>query len=189
MTEADTVPREERSDAGGDDGASRAMDLADELAALSSDEPDEAEADVPEEVASRDAEADAGDESEGGAEGSDADTGATDRGGADDEGGEAERGADESMDLGTIVRHLQEDAPGLIGRSFDGVAGVRPDDDGWVAIAEFLERSAVPDTEDILGLYRIELGDDGEVRGYERLDRYRRGDTRPAERGAASAFE
>lgn len=190
MTEADTPPREDSSNAAdGDDGESRAMDLANELAALSSGGRGDAEAGTPEEGAHRDAEADAGDDAPEEAPGSDVDAGAEGEGGTDDAGVEDERGAEGSTEIESLRHRLEEAAPGLVGRSLDGVAGLRADDDGWVAIVEFVERSAVPDTQDILGRYRIELDDDGEIRGYDRLARYRRGDTRPMERGTTSAYE
>jgi len=53
----------------------------------------------------------------------------------------------------------------------------RPTDDGWRAVVEVVERRAVPDTQDIIGRYEIELDTDATVHGYRRLDRYRRGDT------------
>ncbi|WP_254530692.1 gas vesicle protein GvpO, halophile-type [Natrinema gelatinilyticum] len=65
----------------------------------------------------------------------------------------------------------------LIGHEFDGVSEISPTDDGWRAIVEVIERRAVPDTQDIIGRYEIELDDDAVVHGYRRIDRYRRGDT------------
>ncbi|WP_435348187.1 gas vesicle protein [Haloarchaeobius sp. HRN-SO-5] len=65
----------------------------------------------------------------------------------------------------------------LLDGAVDGVTEVRRVDDGWVVVVELLERRAIPDTQDILGRYELELEDEGTVRGYERIDRYRRGDT------------
>lgn len=39
-----------------------------------------------------------------------------------------------------------------------------------------VERSAVPDTQDIIGRYEITLDDGGRVTGYELRERYRRGE-------------
>ncbi|WP_222918708.1 gas vesicle protein GvpO, halophile-type [Natrinema sp. SYSU A 869] len=65
----------------------------------------------------------------------------------------------------------------LIGHEFDGVSEISPTDDGWRAVVEVVERRAVPDTQDIIGRYEIELDTEATVHGYRRLDRYRRGDT------------
>ena len=77
----------------------------------------------------------------------------------------------------TVRQTVQSTAGALIGRPFDGVSEITPIDDGWQATVEVLERRAVPDTQDILGRYEIELDEDGVVQGYRRIDRYRRGDT------------
>lgn len=71
---------------------------------------------------------------------------------------------------------IQSLAPDVIGREFDAVIEVDDTDDGWRAVVELVERRAVPDTQDILGRYEVDLEGDS-VTGYRRLDRYRRGDT------------
>lgn len=65
----------------------------------------------------------------------------------------------------------------VIGRKLDGIVGMDRHDDGWHVTVEVVERSAVPDTQDIIGQYEIDLGSDHRVNGYRRIDRYRRGDT------------
>ncbi|GAB3674158.1 gas vesicle protein GvpO, halophile-type [Halopiger thermotolerans] len=76
-----------------------------------------------------------------------------------------------------IRKTVQSTAGELIGHEFDGVSEIVPTDDGWRAVVEVVERRAVPDTQDIIGRYEIELDADATVHGYRRLDRYRRGDT------------
>lgn len=76
-----------------------------------------------------------------------------------------------------VRRTVQSTAGQLIGREFDAVSEIAPTDDGWRAIVEVVERRSVPDTQDIIGRYEIELDEDATVHGYRRLDRYRRGDT------------
>ncbi|ELY95435.1 gas vesicle protein GvpO, halophile-type [Natrialba taiwanensis] len=76
-----------------------------------------------------------------------------------------------------IRRTVVSTAGELIGHEFDGVSEISPTDEGWCAVVEVVERSAVPDTQDVLGRYEIDLNTDGVVQGYRRLDRYRRGDT------------
>ncbi|MCU4924386.1 gas vesicle protein [Halobacteria archaeon AArc-dxtr1] len=87
--------------------------------------------------------------------------------------------ADESKIEGVLAirRTVKSTAGALVGHPFDGVSEITPIDDGWRATVEAVERRAVPDTQDIIGRYEIELDEDGVVQGYRRLDRYRRGDT------------
>ncbi|AGB38582.1 gas vesicle protein GvpO, halophile-type [Natronococcus occultus] len=80
-----------------------------------------------------------------------------------------------------IRKRVRETAGKLIGHEFDGVSEISPMDEGWRAVVEVVERSAVPDTQDIIGRYEIELDEDGVVQGYRRLGRYRRGDTKAFE--------
>ncbi|MFC4438304.1 MULTISPECIES: gas vesicle protein GvpO, halophile-type [Natrialbaceae] len=87
---------------------------------------------------------------------------------------------DEDDDIAGVlaVRQTVESTAGqIVGHEFDGVSEISPMDEGWRAVVEVVERSAVPDTQDIIGRYEIELGGEGVVQGYRRLDRYRRGDT------------
>lgn len=69
----------------------------------------------------------------------------------------------------------------VIGRGLDGIIEVSRDDDNWRAVVEIIERRSVPDTQDILGQYEIELDESGEVIGYRRLEKYRRSDTGPSQ--------
>ncbi|THE63547.1 gas vesicle protein [Salinadaptatus halalkaliphilus] len=76
-----------------------------------------------------------------------------------------------------VRRTVQSTAGDLIGREFDAVSEIAPTDEGWRAVVEVVERRSVPDTQDIIGRYEIELDTQATVHGYRRLDRYRRGDT------------
>jgi len=69
----------------------------------------------------------------------------------------------------------------VIGRGLDGIIEVSRDEDNWRAVVEIIERRSVPDTQDILGQYEIELDEQGEVIGYRRLEKYRRADTGPSQ--------
>ncbi|SEV84818.1 gas vesicle protein GvpO, halophile-type [Natrinema salifodinae] len=84
---------------------------------------------------------------------------------------------DEIAGILTVRKTVKSTAGELIGHEFDGVSEISPTDDGWRAIVEVVERRAVPDTQDIIGRYEIELDPDAVVHGYRRVDRYRRGDT------------
>ncbi|TYL36273.1 gas vesicle protein [Natronococcus pandeyae] len=86
-------------------------------------------------------------------------------------------GDDDIAGILAVRRTVESTAGQIVGHEFDGVSEITPLDDGWRAVVEVVERSAVPDTQDIIGRYEIELNEDGVVQGYRRLDRYRRGDT------------
>jgi hypothetical protein len=57
-----------------------------------------------------------------------------------------------------------------------GVSGVSRTDGGWRVIVELVERAAVPDTMDLLGVYEVQLDQTGELTGYERTRIRRRCD-------------
>lgn len=88
-----------------------------------------------------------------------------------------ESNRDGEPDIVAVRRAILNTAETLIGRPLDGVMEVTPEDDGWRVLVEVVERAAVPDTQDILGKYEIEVTDDLDIVGYRRLERYRRTDT------------
>lgn len=50
------------------------------------------------------------------------------------------------------------------------------DKTGWKALVEVLERKAVPDSQDLIGVYEMEVGADGEILGYKKVKAKRRTD-------------
>ncbi|EMA36533.1 gas vesicle protein GvpO [Halococcus hamelinensis] len=95
--------------------------------------------------------------------------------------GQATADGGESVSPGILeVRnHVRDAAADLIGRPLDSVIEIEQNDDGdWHALVEIVERNSVPDTQDIIGRYALQVDDGGTITGYRRLDRYRRGDTR-----------
>ncbi|WP_192498416.1 gas vesicle protein GvpO [Halorussus halophilus] len=71
---------------------------------------------------------------------------------------------------------VEEVADALIDDPLDSIIELERGDDGWFAVVEVVERSAVPDTQDILGRYEIDLDTSGSVTAYRLTDRYRRGE-------------
>ena len=70
------------------------------------------------------------------------------------------------------LRQLAE----ITGMEAESVSGLQRADDGtWEVTVEVLELSRVPSTEDVLGSYRVEIDESGELIGYERVGRYPRG--------------
>lgn len=79
-------------------------------------------------------------------------------------------------EIGSVRTKVQGVAEELIGRPLVSVVTVESDDEGWRVAVEVIERSSVPDTQDILGRYEISLDGDQEITGYRRTHRYRRDD-------------
>lgn len=88
-----------------------------------------------------------------------------------------DRSPTDESDLLEVRESVQAIGSDLIGRELTGIVGMSKADGGWSVTVEVVERSAVPDTQDILGQYEIDLDSDHAVSGYHRIDRYRRGDT------------
>jgi hypothetical protein len=51
-------------------------------------------------------------------------------------------------------------------------------EDGWRVAVELVERAAVPDSGDLLGVYEVQVNHTGDVTGYERTRMRRRNDLR-----------
>lgn len=66
----------------------------------------------------------------------------------------------------------------LLDDPVDGVIRIERHEDGWRTLVEVIERSSIPDTQDILGRYEIIVDATGELQGYGLEERYRRGESR-----------
>ncbi|UJA19456.1 gas vesicle protein [Thermoleophilia bacterium SCSIO 60948] len=76
--------------------------------------------------------------------------------------------------LRELVEEARDQVGELLGRPIESVLGIERGEDGWQVTLEVLELSRVPSTTDVLGKYLVELDDDGEVVGMNRLRRYNR---------------
>ena len=74
-----------------------------------------------------------------------------------------------------IAASAREELADMIGLDVEGVTALEHDEDGtWRVTVEVLELSRIPETDDMLGSYEVELDEDGEVLGYRRVRRYAR---------------
>jgi hypothetical protein len=73
------------------------------------------------------------------------------------------------------ARRGAESLQALIGRPVEGVVEVGREDDGWLVAVEVLELARVPNTNDVRGVYEVELDPYGGLQGYRRRNRYVRG--------------
>jgi len=62
-------------------------------------------------------------------------------------------------------------------RNDEGVTNLSQREDGWTVCIEVMERKGIPDTMDILGLYEINLNNEGDMLSVERKKLRKRGDT------------
>ena len=81
------------------------------------------------------------------------------------------------------IMHLEDAIHGatvrlksLTGLEVSSVIGATRTDDGWQVEIELIERKAIPDTQDLLGVYEVCLDDGGGMTSYERKEIRRRMD-------------
>lgn len=72
------------------------------------------------------------------------------------------------MELEAITGRAKEQLAKLINLEVSGVTGVSKQDDGWHVTLELIERKAIPDTQDLLGVYVAVLDDKGNMVTYQR---------------------
>jgi len=81
------------------------------------------------------------------------------------------------MNTDEIVKKAQEDFARLSKIPVDGVIGLSKTEEGWVVLLEALERRAIPDTMDVLGVYEVRLDSEGNLLGFDRKKLRKRGET------------
>lgn len=62
----------------------------------------------------------------------------------------------------------------LTGKGCESVSGLSRVQDGWAVTIEVVELERVPRSTDILASYQVEVNQEGELMGYERVRRYYR---------------
>ena len=78
--------------------------------------------------------------------------------------------------LGDAIHGAIEQLQSLLGLEVSSVTGAAKTEDGWHMTIELIERKAIPDTQDLLGVYEVRLDDVGELTSYERREVRRRMD-------------
>lgn len=77
-------------------------------------------------------------------------------------------GALDGREVIGVVRDLADD----LGWQWEALAGLRRNAGGWTATVDVVETSRVPSTTDVLGVYEMDLDDDGNLLGFRRLRHY-----------------
>jgi hypothetical protein len=87
------------------------------------------------------------------------------------------------VDLLEAKSRAVEAAEELLDGPVEGVTSVEETDEGWTVLVESVERSAVPDTQDIIGRYEVQLSAGGRLQGYDLKRRFRRSEMEGEELG------
>lgn len=82
------------------------------------------------------------------------------------------------MKVDEIIARAQEDFARLGKATVERVTGFSKTEEGWAITLEAVERKAIPDTMDVLGLYQVRVDDKGDILGFERKKLRKRGETR-----------
>ncbi|MQA03160.1 MAG: gas vesicle protein [Streptosporangiales bacterium] len=74
-----------------------------------------------------------------------------------------------------LAKSARDELAEITGFSAESVTSLEQvDDDTWKVRVELLEVERVPDTDDVLGSYEVQLDGDGGLLGYRRVRRYPR---------------
>lgn len=81
------------------------------------------------------------------------------------------------MNADEIIKKAQEDFARLSKLPVNAVIGLSKTEEGWAVSLETLERKAIPDTMDVLGLYEVRLDGEGNLLDFQRKKLRKRGET------------
>jgi hypothetical protein len=80
------------------------------------------------------------------------------------------------MKLDEMVEKAKTEFTQMASSKVDGVTGFSQSDGCWVVSLEVLERRAIPDSMDVLGVYEVRLDEEGHLLSFERKRLRKRGD-------------
>jgi hypothetical protein len=79
-----------------------------------------------------------------------------------------EGGIKMAMDVGSFIEKARKELSSLIGLPISSTTGIRRDEKGWHISIEIVEKKSIPDQMDILALYEVLYGEDGNLLSFER---------------------
>jgi hypothetical protein len=82
------------------------------------------------------------------------------------------------MNANQVVEKARKEFIGLGKKPDDGITGLSKTKEGWSILLEALERKAIPDTMDVLGLYELRMDEEGHLLGLDRKKLRKRGETK-----------
>lgn len=83
--------------------------------------------------------------------------------------------AEPVQDAADAARRAADSLSELTGYPSEGCSEVAPADEGWRVCVDVVEVRRIPDTTSLLATYEVALSQDGSLRSYRRVNRYRRG--------------
>jgi hypothetical protein len=81
------------------------------------------------------------------------------------------------MNANEVIERARQQFNILGKKPADGVTGLSKTEEGWSILLEALERKAIPDTLDVLGLYELKLDNRGNLLSLDRKKLRKRGET------------
>ena len=89
--------------------------------------------------------------------------------------GTRERATRRRLSGAKLAQLAREELSEITGLEAESVSALeRNEDDTWTVSVELLELSRIPETDDVLGTYEVDVDADGELLGYRRVRRYPR---------------
>ena len=90
--------------------------------------------------------------------------------------GGSKAGRARRMSGSAAVEYAKAHLADLTGLPCEAVSSLNRSREGWRVVLEVVELERIPRTTDILASYAVELDEEGELMGYERIHRYYRND-------------
>lgn len=81
----------------------------------------------------------------------------------------------------SVIETAKKELAGLTGFANPAGVAVRKNGDGWTVNVEIVEKKSIPEGMDILGLYEVQVGSQGDITGYARKGMRKRVDTAGAQ--------
>jgi hypothetical protein len=81
------------------------------------------------------------------------------------------------MNANDVIKKAREEFVILGKIPADGITGLSKTEEGWAILLEAVERKAIPDSMDLLGLYELRLDNEGNLLGLGRKKLRKRGET------------
>jgi hypothetical protein len=82
------------------------------------------------------------------------------------------------MNANEVIKKAQDEFVRLGKTPANGITGLSKTEEGWAILLEALERKAIPDTMDVLGLYELRLDNEGNLLSLDRKKLRKRGETK-----------
>ena len=81
------------------------------------------------------------------------------------------------MKLDEMIQKAKTEFAQMASAKIDCVTGInKSDGESWIVSVEVLERRAIPDSMDVMGVYDVRVDDTGNLIGFERKGLRKRGD-------------